>query len=47
MALTGNHTKDHNRSRKLCLHHPGHVPVIRSNPDLHFEGAGNSPIFIN
>ena len=29
-ALTYNHTKDHNRSRKLCFHHPGHVPVIRA-----------------
>ena len=41
VALTWNHTKDHNRSRKLCFHHPGHVPVIRSNTDLHFEGAGH------
>ena len=31
VALTWNHTKDHNRSRKLCFHHPGHVPVIRGN----------------
>ena len=30
VALTWNHTKDHNRSRKLCFHHPGHVPVIRA-----------------
>ena len=43
VALTWNHTKDHNRSRKLCFHHPGHIPVIRGNPDLHFEGAGNGP----
>ena len=29
VALTKNHTKDHNRSRKLCFHHTaGHVPVI-------------------
>ena len=45
-ALTWNHTKDHNRSRKLCFHHPGHVPVIRGNLDLHFEGAGNGPVII-
>ena len=32
MALTWNHTKDHNRSWKLCFHHPGHVPVIHGNP---------------
>ena len=46
VALTGNHTKDHNRSRELCFHHPGHVPVIRGNPDLHFEGADNGPVVI-
>ena len=46
VALTWNHTKDHNRSRKLCFHHPGHVPVMRGNPDLHFEGAGNGPVVI-
>ena len=46
VALTWNYTKDHNRSRKLCFHHPGHVPVIRGNPDLHFEGAGNGPVVI-
>ena len=39
VVLTWNHTKDHNRSRKLCFHYPGHVLVIRGNPDLHFEGA--------
>ena len=32
VALTWNHTKDHNRRWKLCFHHPGHVPVIRGNP---------------
>ena len=46
VALTSNHTKDHNHSRKLCFHHPVHVPVIRENPDLHFEGAGNGPVVI-
>ena len=46
VALTWNHTKDHNRSRKLCFHHPRHVPVIRGNPDLHFEGAGSGPVVI-
>ena len=34
VALTWNHTKDHNRNRKLCFHHPGHVPVIRGNPAM-------------
>ena len=42
VALTWNHTKDHNHSRKLCFHHP----VIHGNPDLHFEGAGNGPVVI-
>ena len=46
VAHTWNHSKDHNRSRKLCFHHPGHVPVICGNPDLHFEGAGNGPVVI-
>ena len=46
VALTSNHTKDHNRSRKLCSHHRWHDPVIRDNPDLHFEGAGNGPVVI-
>ena len=46
VAPTWNHTKDHNRSRKLCFHHPGHDPVIRGNPDLHFEGAGNGRVMI-
>ena len=46
VALTWNHTKDHNRSRKLCFHQPGHVPVIPGNPDLHFEGAGNGSVVI-
>ena len=45
VALTWNH-KDHNRSRKLCFYHPGYVPVIRGNPDLHFEGAANGPVVI-
>ena len=30
----------------FIFHHPGHVPVIRGNPDLHFEGAGNGPVVI-
>ena len=34
VALTWNHTKDHNCSRKLCFHHPGHVPVIRGYPAM-------------
>ena len=34
MALAWNHTKDHNRSRKLCFHHSGQVPVIRGNPAM-------------
>ena len=42
VALTWNHTKDHNRSRKLCFHHF----VIRGNPDLHFDSAGNGPVVI-
>ena len=46
VALTWSHTKDHNRSRKHCFHHPVHVPVIRGNPDLHFEHAGNGPVVI-
>ena len=46
MTLTWNHTKDYNRSQKLCFHHPGHVPVIFGNPDLHFEGADNGPVVI-
>ena len=46
VALTWNHTKDHNCSQKLYFHHPGHIPVIRGNPDLHFEGAGNGPVVI-
>ena len=46
VAIIWNHTKDHNRSRKLCFHYSGHAPVIRSNPDLHFEGAGNGPVVI-
>ena len=27
VALTWNHTKDHNRNRKHCFHHPGHVEL--------------------
>ena len=46
VALTWNHIKDHNRSRKFCFHYPGHVLVICGNPDLHFEGAGNGPVVI-
>ena len=34
VALTWNHTKDYNWSRKLCFHHHGHVPVIRDNPAI-------------
>ena len=41
VTLTWNHT-----IRKLCFHHPGRVSVIRGNPDLHFEGAGNGPVVI-
>ena len=44
VALIWNHTKDHNRCRKLRFHHSGHVPVIRGNPDLHFEGSGNGHV---
>ena len=46
VALTWNKTEDHNRSWKLCFHHPGHVAVFRGNPDLHFESAGNGPVVI-
>ena len=38
--------KTQTSSRKLCFHHPGHVPVIGGNPDLHFEGAGNGLVVI-
>ena len=34
VAITWNHTKDHNRSLKLGFHHPGHVPVICGNPAM-------------
>ena len=47
VALTWNHTKDHKCCRKLCFHHPGHIPGICGNPDLHFEGAGNGPVVIS
>ena len=47
VALSWNHTKDHNRNRKVCFYHPGHVPVIRGNPDLHFEGGSNGPVVIS
>ena len=43
MALIWNRTKGHNCIRKLCFHHPG---LIRGNPDLHFESAGNGPVVI-
>ena len=43
---TWNNTKDHNNSQKLCFHQTGHVPVIRGNPHLLFEGAGNGPVVI-
>ena len=46
VALTWNHTKDDNRSRKLCFHHPGYVPVIRGNLAMHFVGAGYGPVVI-
>ena len=32
--------------QKLCFPHPGHVPLIRGNPDLNFEGAGSGPVVI-
>ena len=47
VALTWNHTKDYNRSRKRCFYYPGHVPVICGNPDLYFEGAGNGSVVIS
>ena len=46
VALTWNHTEDHNCSQKVCFHHPGHAPVTRGNPDFHFEGPGNGPVVI-
>ena len=46
VALPWNRTKDHNHCQKLCFHHSGHYPVIHGNPDLHFEGADNGPVFI-
>ena len=48
VALTLNQPKTITvaRSRKLCFHRPGNVLVIRGNPDLHFDGAGNGPVVI-
>ena len=46
VAFAWHHTKDHNRSRNICFHNPGHVPVIRGNPDLHYEDVGNVPVVI-
>ena len=46
VAFTWNHTKDHNRSRKLCFNLPGHVSQALNRPDLHFEDAGESPVVI-
>ena len=42
---------DHHTLRHIQVHfgvdfHPGHVPVICGNPDLHFEGASNGPVVI-
>ena len=31
---------------KLCFHHPGQVPVIRGDPRLPFEDAGNGAVVI-
>ena len=42
VALSWNHTKDHNRSRKLCFLH---LQAL-NRPDLHFEGAGNGLVVI-
>ena len=55
MALTWNHTKDHNRNRKFCFDHPGYVPLICGNPAMvlavitrigreHWLYSGASPI---
>ena len=33
VTFTWKHTKDHNRSQKLCFYHPRH-PVIRGNPAM-------------
>ena len=46
VALTWNHTKDHNRSRELCFHHPELCPQALNRPDLHFDGAGYGPVVI-
>ena len=45
VAWCGPHLKPH-QSRKFCFHYSGHDPVIRGNPDLHFEGACNGPVVI-
>ena len=45
VALTWNHTKDHNHNQEL-FQLPGYIPVIRGNPDLHFEGASKDPVVI-
>ena len=42
VAVTWNHTKDHNRCRKLVEL----CPQALNRPDLHFEGAGNGPVII-
>ena len=42
VGLTWNYTKDHNRSRKLCFHHPQALKRL----DLQFESAGHGPVVI-
>ena len=39
VALIWNHSKDHNRSRKFCFHHPGHIPVIFGPSRFAFWGC--------
>ena len=34
VALTWNHTRDHNGRRKLYFHHPVHISFIRGNPAM-------------